>query len=94
MFALFLVVEAGLTVAPPLSGTKVTVAPVVSNKEPLITTVDVVPPSTGITPEEAAEAPSTSTVVIVGGLSIAFQSVPSKYSMRFVVVLNLKVPEP
>ena len=56
--------------------TNVTVAPVVSNKEPLTCIVEVPPAVGSIVPVVISEPPSIVNCVIVGGASIDFHSVP------------------
>ena len=76
-FALFLVVVRAFTLVPPFSGSNVTAAPVVSNKEPLISIVASPPSPTSTTADVTSLPPSSVILVIVGGESIGFQSVPS-----------------
>ena len=71
---LFLVVVRGDKVS--LVPINVTVAPVVSNKEPLTSIVVLPPAEASILPEVTSEPPSIVKPVIIGGASIDFHSVP------------------
>ena len=76
LLELFLVVLLGVMLEPD-DASKITSPDVVSKFEPL-TTTDTLPPALSSTASDVAgERPSTSIFVIVGGLSIDFQIVPS-----------------
>ena len=72
---LFLTIETVLSVSPV--PTKLTIAPVVSNSEPLITIVALPPALESITADVTDEPPSNVKLFIIGGLSMDFQEVPS-----------------
>ena len=72
---LFLTIETVLSVSPVPS--KVTIDAVVSNSEPLITIVALPPADILTFAVVTALPPSRVKFVIVGGLSIDFQSLPS-----------------
>ena len=63
-FALFLVVVKGFKVVPPFSGSNVTAAPVVSNREPLISIV-ALPPSATPTTTDVASLPPSNVIFVI-----------------------------
>ena len=89
---LFLTSDCTFTSEPLVSGTKTTAPDVVSKFDPLITIVAFPDASLSIVAAVTVEPPSRVKLVMVGGLSIDFQSDPSQYCAKLTVSLKINCP--